>query len=115
MGSDISIFMCCHKTIEYVPPLCIPVQGGRAINPPVSGTAGDDTGDNISDKNREYCELTVMYHAWKNINADHYGFCHYRRFFCTDESVKRPYIALGKLSEKNADKAVKEKEESNEE
>lgn len=44
---------------------------------------GDDTGDNISDKNREYCELTGIYWAWKNYdklgNPDYIGFMHYRR------------------------------------
>lgn len=42
---------------------------------------GDNTGDNISYKNASYCELTTQYWAWKNINADYYGFCHYRRYF----------------------------------
>ncbi len=42
---------------------------------------GDNTGDNISLKNKSYCELTTQYWAWKNVDADYYGFCHYRRFF----------------------------------
>ncbi len=41
----------------------------------------DDTGEHISDKNREYCELTTQFWAWKNVQADYYGFCHYRRYF----------------------------------
>ncbi|MBR2525329.1 DUF4422 domain-containing protein [bacterium] len=46
---------------------------------------GDNTGKNISDKNREWCELTGIYWAWKNYdkigNPDYIGFMHYRRFF----------------------------------
>jgi len=41
---------------------------------------GDDTGDNISEKRNSYCELTVQYWAWKNVEADYYGLCHYRRY-----------------------------------
>lgn len=41
----------------------------------------DNTGENISYKNKEYCELTTQYWAWKNAEADYYGFCHYRRYF----------------------------------
>lgn len=40
----------------------------------------DDTGNNISSKNKTYNELTVQYWAWKNVDLDYYGFCHYRRF-----------------------------------
>ncbi len=39
----------------------------------------DCTGDNISEKNPRYCELTTQYWAWKNVEADYYGFVHYRR------------------------------------
>lgn len=41
---------------------------------------GDDTGDNISKKRGNFCELTVQYWAWKNVDADYYGLCHYRRY-----------------------------------
>lgn len=45
------------------------------------GMYSDCTGNNISEKNKSYCELTTQYWAWKNQEADYYGFCHYRRFF----------------------------------
>lgn len=100
MEKPLKIFMCCHKDIYIVPPAVVPMQGGRAINSALSGMDGDDGEDNISDKNRFYCELTVQYHAWKNENLASYGFCHYRRFFCFDESIRIPYLAVGVPTEK---------------
>lgn len=40
----------------------------------------DNTGDNISSKNKYYCELSTQYWVWKNIDSEYYGFCHYRRY-----------------------------------
>ena len=98
---DIKIFMCCHKDFDTVPPLCTPIQCGSAINSPVDGALPDNIGDNISEKNPEYCELTAHYYAWKNVEADYYGFCHYRRFFCFDDNCKKPYIVRKKFSRKD--------------
>ena len=46
---------------------------------------GDDTGDNISEKNYLYNELSVQYWAYRNLsqlnNPDYVGFMHHRRHF----------------------------------
>lgn len=68
----------------------------------------DNTGDNISDKNKSYCELTTQYWAWKNTDYDYYGFCHYRRYFSFSDSeikesewgtIEFPYINAKALKE----------------
>lgn len=67
---------------EYpIPGYVYPVQAGAALSNQQSTVLSDDIGDNISCKNRNYCELTVGYYAWKHSFADYKGLCHYRRIF----------------------------------
>lgn len=45
----------------------------------------DSKGDNISSKNRQYCELTGLYWAYKHDFSDYIGLSHYRRRFVLTE------------------------------
>lgn len=57
------------------------IQAGAALTDARIGEFQDNTGDNISYRNRQYCELTALYWIWKNQKADYYGLEHYRRAF----------------------------------
>lgn len=63
----------------------IPIQVGAELTEKRICTVCDNTGDNISNKNREYCELTALYWIWKNTQAEYVGLCHYRRHFELDD------------------------------
>ena len=82
--SNIKIVMACHRDDIALPKndLICPIQVGTALAPTrFEGMLHDDEGDNISQKNPSYCELTAQYWAWKNLEADYYGLFHYRRYF----------------------------------
>lgn len=77
-----AIYTAYHKPATLVASARIrPIHVGRALaRQPLPGMIGDDTGDNISDRNGRYCELTALYWAWKNDRASsHIGLMHYRR------------------------------------
>ena len=94
---DIKIFVSHRidldsETIDN--PLYIPVRCGAVYDEREGVTMlGDDTGDNISGKRMTFNELTVQYWAWKNIKADYYGLCHYRRYFSF--AKKPPKVEVG--------------------
>lgn len=82
-----------HK--EYTNPednLYRPLHVGRAISEDLF-YEGDDSGDSISIKNKNYCELTGLYWIYKNIKCDIVGICHYRRYFVKNEDfLNQEYI-----------------------
>lgn len=60
----------------------LPIHVGKMLSSADLDIQSDAEGENISAKNRSYCELTGMYWAWKNLkNVDVIGLCHYRRYF----------------------------------
>lgn len=98
--SEIKIFVSCHK-VSHLPKSDIlqAVQAGTALQEiKFDGMHHDNDGLQISEKNKAYCELTVQYWAWKNIQADYYGFCHYRRYFSFDKEY--PVTGNGSLLER---------------
>lgn len=86
---NLKILVAYHKPYPiYQNEIYTPIHVGRSVSvykDEMSDLIGDDTGDNISEKNPMYCELTAQYWAWKNIHDVNYiGFCHYRRIFDLD-------------------------------
>lgn len=79
---DIKVLIAMHKDYwrskdDVYKSLYVGAKGSVAKWPQLR----DDSGDNISHKNSNYCELTGFYWAWKNLECEFIGFCHYRRYF----------------------------------
>lgn len=94
--SKIKILVCCHKPCELPQDdIFLPIHVGAALSDTSLGFQRDDQlngkpCDNISSKNRSFCELTAIYWAWKNIkklypDLQYIGLNHYRRFFAFNE------------------------------
>ncbi len=83
---NVKIIVASHKPYEMPGDEgYLPVLVGAALanysTQQLSGWMRDDEGENISDKNPTFCELTGLYWAWKNLDADAIGLAHYRRHF----------------------------------
>lgn len=90
-----TIIVATHKACEInSDPVYLPIHAGAALHGELPYT-GDDTGDSISEKNATFCELTALYWAWKHLDGDYLGLCHYRRYFGSD----RKHILTGREAE----------------
>ena len=87
MGDRVKIFVVAYKAFEMPEgESLVPIHVGKNL---LDGMIGDDTGDNISEKNPSYCEMTAHYWIWKNVrDCDYVGVCHYRRYFGIDITDK---------------------------
>lgn len=80
----VKILVSCHKPAKvHQDNVYTPIQLGKALHPDLDlGYITDSTGDNISEKNGNYSELTAQYWAWKNQkDVEYIGLCHYQRYF----------------------------------
>lgn len=94
---SVKIFSVFHKPY-WIPSddLYEPIQVGYGDSIYNQGIkiSRDDTGNNISDKNQSYCELTAIYWVWKNKKYDYIGVDHYRRHFCISKSMEKKKCIL---------------------
>ncbi|MDR0411421.1 MAG: DUF4422 domain-containing protein [Treponema sp.] len=109
-GKNIHIYVAMHER-AYVPPenkYIVPIQAGAVLSEErFEGMLHDDEGDNISERNKRYCELTAQYWAYKNdTDADYYGLWHYRRYFAFSERAEEQ---CGVISCENLNAAVLKK------
>lgn len=81
----ITVAVVSHKPYRMpADPMYVPLHVGAALHPDVlPDWVQDNTGDNISDRNAKYSELTGLYWLWKNDDSDFQGIVHYRRHFGT--------------------------------
>ncbi len=83
MGKDIKIMVVCHKkAVTAKNDYLYPIQVGTSTSEEYfEDMLHDNMGENISNLNKYYAELTAQYWAWKNLDAEYYGLFHYRRYF----------------------------------
>jgi hypothetical protein len=95
------IYIATHKAFD--PPDLkgySPLQVGAAVHPELHlNFQKDNTGDQISEKNPNFCELTGLYWIWKNAKDPYKGLVHYRRYFGKSNFARTyksifPYEAL---------------------
>ena len=93
---DIKIIIAAHKPYRMPEDeMYIPLHVGKKGKDDI-GFMGDDSGDNISEKNPRFCELTGLYWAWKNLDAEYIGLAHYRRHFSMFPSKDKFACVLSK-------------------
>ncbi len=102
---NIKVIIATHKKYnmpndKLYMPLHVGAEGKEDI-----GYEKDNAKDNISKKNPYFCELTGLYWAWKNLDADYIGLVHYRRHFAS-KRIKKKDLFNSVLTLEEADKLL---------
>lgn len=71
----------------------VDLQVGAELTDTRIATITDNKGDNISSRNKQFCELTGLYWIWKNVGEDIVGLEHYRRHFILEDDWLDKFIA----------------------
>ena len=88
--SNIKIIVATHKKYQMpIDKMYVPVQVGAEGKEKIEGYTPDNTGENISKLNPYFCELTGLYWAWKNLDAQYLGLVHYRRYFTESKKIPK--------------------------
>ena len=89
------MYVITHKKFNYSLPQnyqTLLVGANKNQNP--DNYLADNTGDNISNKNKSFCELTGLYWIWKNTSDEKVGLSHYRRYFSNYHQRKQLDLAV---------------------
>lgn len=91
---EIEILVASHKPTHFPQEWAYrPILVGAAQNRARVDTERflyfDDVGDNISERNAHWCELTGLYWARHNLSSEVIGLCHYRRYFLAPDASRR--------------------------
>ncbi|MCQ9122358.1 hypothetical protein BKG95_07160 [Rodentibacter pneumotropicus] len=90
INNDINIFIATHKKFilpEGIDPrIYIPFQVGLGDD---LGYLRENNKINIAEKNPNFCELTLLYYIWKNIDSKIIGLVHYRRYLYKKNKFKK--------------------------
>lgn len=99
----VTVLVAAHKNYQMpTDSMYLPMHVG-SLGKKSIGYQRDDDGDNISELNPYFCELTALYWAWKNIDSDYIGLSHYRRHFTLHPHAKDKWNAVLKEKEIESD------------
>lgn len=102
MNTEVSVYVVTHKKVkldELELDSCYKtIRVGNYAKEHDENTYSDNIGENISQKNPNFCELTAHYWIWKNDDSNIVGLCHYRRFLSRSVLSNKNSFILNKTA-----------------
>lgn len=88
-----SVYDKLHDSKYPVTDYKVDLQVGADLTETPIAAITDNSGDNISSRNKQFCELTGLYWIWKNGNEDIVGLEHYRRHFILEDDWLDKFVS----------------------